>query len=78
MGEAPLLNGDRLRIVRKAIIDWYERNGREFAWRYITDPFRILIAEILLRRTTATAVSRVYGGFLKRFDSLDQLAKART
>ncbi|MHA1924488.1 MAG: hypothetical protein ACXABV_06575 [Candidatus Thorarchaeota archaeon] len=77
MGEAPLLNENVLRFVRHAIIDWYGKEGRDFAWRHSTESFQILVAEMLLRRTTATAVSRIYEKFLKRFDSLERLAKAR-
>jgi A/G-specific adenine glycosylase len=77
MGEAPLLNGDRLRFVRNAILDWYEGNGRDFAWRRSSTPFQTLIAETLLRRTTATAVSRIYTDFMNQFNSLERLAKAR-
>jgi A/G-specific adenine glycosylase len=78
MGEAPLLNDKRLSLVREAIIAWFDHHGRDFAWRKTSDPYQILIAEILLRRTTATAVSRIYLEFLKRFISIERLAKART
>jgi A/G-specific adenine glycosylase len=77
MGEAPLLNGERAEVVRNAIIEWYRRNGRAFPWRQSDDPFRILIAEMLLRRTTATAVARIYPDFIQRFDSLARLGRAR-
>lgn len=77
MGEAPLLNSKRLKAVRERIIDWYEENGRDFSWRSTTSPYQILIAEVLLRRTTATAVSRVFEEFIGRFSTLEQLAKAR-
>ncbi|MFX0055102.1 MAG: hypothetical protein ACFFAD_09260 [Candidatus Hermodarchaeota archaeon] len=77
MGEAPLLNGERAALVRNAIIKWYERYGRDFPWRQNEDPFQILIAEMLLRRTTATAVARIYPDFMQRFDSLARLARAR-
>lgn len=77
MGEAPLLNGRRLRLVRRRIIDWYNDNGRDFPWRRTSSPFQILIAEVLLRRTTGTAVSRIYQEFMTRFSTPEKLAKAR-
>ncbi|MFX0107389.1 MAG: hypothetical protein ACFE7R_03830 [Candidatus Hodarchaeota archaeon] len=77
MGEAPLLKGRRLTSVWNAIIGWYERNGRDFPWRRNNSPFQILIAEMLLRRTTAVAVSRIYEKFIQKFDTLERLANAR-
>nr|KXH71699.1 MAG: hypothetical protein AM325_02355 [Candidatus Thorarchaeota archaeon SMTZ1-45] len=63
-------------IVRKRVIDWYDKNGRKFPWRSTTDPYQILIAEMLLRRTTASAVSRVFNDFMSNFDSPKKLAQA--
>ncbi|MFW9816614.1 MAG: hypothetical protein ACFFEW_11860 [Candidatus Thorarchaeota archaeon] len=69
--------GKNQTLVRRKIVKWYVEHGRRFPWRNTTDPYRILIAEILLRRTTASAVSRVYNDFLSRFDSIEQLSRAR-
>ena len=63
--------------VRNRVIKWFEKHGRSFPWRETTDPYQVLIAEILLRRTTASAVSRVYETFLNRFDSPKRLARAK-
>ncbi|MFW9794808.1 MAG: DNA glycosylase [Candidatus Thorarchaeota archaeon] len=65
------------KIVRKRLIRWYDDQGRRFPWRKTNDPYKILIAEILLRRTTATAVSRIYNSFLKRFENPTRLARAK-
>ncbi|PNX49933.1 MAG: hypothetical protein BV458_14105 [Thermoplasmata archaeon M9B2D] len=64
------------RTVRNSLVKWFSTNGRDFPWRSTTDPYHILIAEMLLRRTTATAVSRIYPDFMMRFEQPDQLAKA--
>ncbi|MFW9810481.1 MAG: hypothetical protein ACFFE6_13975 [Candidatus Thorarchaeota archaeon] len=64
-------------VVRKKLVKWYDEHGRSFPWRDTNDPYRVLISEILLRRTTATAVCRVYGDFFERFDSIERLARAR-
>jgi A/G-specific adenine glycosylase len=64
-------------MVRNRVIKWFENHGRSFPWRETTDPYHVLIAEILLRRTTATAVARVYETFMNRFNSVERLARAR-
>jgi A/G-specific adenine glycosylase len=63
-------------LVRKKVISWYDQYGRRFPWRTTNDPYQILIAEMLLRRTTASAVSRVFNDFMSRFDSPKTLARA--
>jgi len=77
MGEAGLLDNRRLIAVREAIIEWFEGNGRKFPWRNTKNPFHILVAEMLLRRTTASAVARIYDDFLSRFSNPMLLKRAR-
>jgi A/G-specific adenine glycosylase len=76
MGEGPDSNSDRIRSVRRAILKWFTRHGREFPWRHSENSFHILLAEILLRRTTAAAVARVFPGFVSRFKEPSDLAEA--
>lgn len=73
------MSGDSRRYarIRKSVIDWYNQHGRDFPWRHTVEPYPILIAEILLRRTTASAVSRVYPDFINRFDTPECLATTR-
>ncbi len=67
----------KMKLVNSRLVGWYESNGRDFPWRYTTNPYHVLIAEMLLRRTTATAVAKVYPDFIKRFDSPKTLAQSR-
>lgn len=64
-------------IVR-LILEWAKSNYREFPWRAKMTPYRVLIAEILLKRTTATAASRIYDDFIKTYSDIETLAKAET
>jgi len=64
-------------IFRRRIISWYRENGRVYPWRERKDPFRILIAEMMLRRTKADQVVPVYEQFLKEFPDVDRLAEAK-
>ena len=59
------------------ILGWYPTHGREFSWREPgRTPYEILIAELLLKRTTAAAVARTYTSFLAKYPSLSKLASA--
>ena len=66
------------RTIRDSIVKWFNVYGRDFPWRSTNDPYHVLIAEMLLRRTTATAVTRIYPDFMTRFERPEQLARART
>jgi A/G-specific adenine glycosylase len=67
---------DKLRFVRERLLRWYERNGRDYPWRRTRDPYRILIAEIMLQRTKADQVVPVYEEFMKRFPDPVSLREA--
>jgi len=62
----------------KKLIEWWISNGRDYPWRHSTDPYQILVAEVLLHRTNADAVLANYPGFLKTFPKIESLAQAET
>lgn len=51
----------------KIIINWWNNEHRDFPWRNTNDPYRILITEVMLRKTTAKQVNSVYHTFFKNF-----------
>jgi A/G-specific adenine glycosylase len=65
------------RSATRAIFRWYIHNGRKLPWRDIHNPYRILIAEIMLHQTQVSRVLRIFPRFLKRFPTLKALASAR-
>lgn len=60
---------------RKKLMEWFEENHRNFSWRKTKDPYKILIAEILLQRTRAENVEAVYTEFLNKYPNVRRLAK---
>ena len=67
----------REKIARK-IIDWYEVNGRtDLPWRRTKNPYRILIAELMLQKTHAVQqVLPVFYEFLGRYPNMKSLSRA--
>jgi A/G-specific adenine glycosylase len=59
-----------------ALLFWLEQNGREYPWRFTTDPWRVYISEILLQRTRGDAVAEVYDTFFERFPNAEALYRA--
>ena len=68
---------ERIPWLRRRLLSWFKRSGRSFPWR---DPgrtsYEVVVAEILLQRTTAAGVARAYAGFLERYPSWATLAQA--
>lgn len=54
---------------RKVLIKWFNKNKRNYPWRKTKNPFRILIAEMMLQRTKADQVHAVYLDFFSIFKS---------
>ena len=55
---------------------WGKHHIRRFPWRENRSPYSVLISEILLRRTTSTAVKRIYEKFMSLYPNVQELAKA--
>lgn len=58
---------------RNDLISWGKMNFRPFPWRFTSDPYRVLIAEVMLHRTQALQVAPVYTRFLEKFPTLAML-----
>ena len=56
-----------------AIIKWGVNNYRDFPWRFTYDPYRIAVSEILLRRTRAFQVGRIYNQIIDRYPSVQKI-----
>jgi len=60
---------------RQQLMAWSEQNFRDFPWRHTTDPYKILIAELLLQKTDAPAVAPIYEAFLAKYPNLQVLGE---
>ncbi len=58
------------------VLQWGDLNFSDFPWRLSRSPYEVLVAELLLKRTTATAAARAYEDFLVRFPSLQDVVSA--
>jgi A/G-specific adenine glycosylase len=66
---------DRRRF-RRRLLDWYRRNGRDLPWRRTSDPYHILVSEVMLQQTQVDRVLPKYHEWLEKFPSLEALAQA--
>ena len=56
------------------LLSWAKENGRQFAWRGWTDPYRLLVTEILLRQTRAPTVAGFVDDFYGTYPDAHALA----
>lgn len=61
---------------REMVLYHYRQHGRPMAWRDTTDPYRILVSEIMLQQTQVERVSTKYPEFLAAFPDFTSLAQA--
>src|SRR5215211_2897570 len=64
------------RVFRRKLLDWYDRNGRALPWRETSNPYHILVSEIMLQQTQVDRVLPKYHEWLEKYPSLTALAEA--
>lgn len=76
MNDKTALTTRRAVAFRKTVYNYYERHGRCFPWRETTDPYRILVSEVMLQQTQAPRVLLKYERFVRLFPEVSILAAA--
>ena len=67
----------RYKRIQEALIAWFAANARDLPWRRTSDPYAIWISEIMLQQTRVQTAIPYYERFLKRFPTVEKLARAR-
>ena len=64
------------RLFRRRLLDWYRRHGRDLPWRRTSDPYHILVSEVMLQQTQVDRVLPKYHEWIEKYPSLRALAEA--
>lgn len=67
---------EKVTYLRRKLLEWWRLNKRSFPWRETDDPYKLLIAEIMLQRTKAKQVKSVYKNFFKEFSNPEEVIKS--
>ena len=62
--------------MERALVQWYEREGRELPWRDTHDPYEVLVSEVMLHQTQASRVVPYFTRWLERWPTIEALADA--
>jgi A/G-specific adenine glycosylase len=65
-----------LAAVRSALIEWYRDDHRSYPWRETTDPYAILVSEVMSQQTQLDRVVEAWTDFLDRWPTAADLAAA--
>ncbi len=67
MGHEPL---------QQAVLAWYDAHGRDLPWRSTSDPYAILVSEVMAQQTQIARVLERYDRWLARWPTVQSLAGA--
>jgi A/G-specific adenine glycosylase len=62
---------------RTQLLAWYDAHARALPWRESHDPYRVWLSEVMLQQTRVAAAITHYYEFLRRFPTVEKLARAR-
>src|SRR3954462_15723094 len=60
----------------RTLLRWYRVNGRTLPWRETSDPYHILVSEVMLQQTQVDCVLPKYDEWLTKYPTLTALAAA--
>jgi A/G-specific adenine glycosylase len=66
----------RARALQRRVLSWYADNRRDLPWRHTTDPYAILVSEIMLQQTQVPRVAPRFLEWLEAWPDLESLAAA--
>jgi len=66
----------RTRALQDRLLSWYRENRRDLPWRRTTDPYAVLVSEIMLQQTQVPRVVPRYEDWLRAWPDLESLAAA--
>lgn len=64
------------RRFQRRLLKWYADHGRDLPWRKTSDPYHILVSEVMLQQTQVDRVIPKYHEFVDRYPSFKTLASA--
>jgi A/G-specific adenine glycosylase len=62
--------------VEELLLAWFSQNGRDLPWRKTTDPYAILVSEVMSQQTQVERVAPRWQRWLERWPTVEALAAA--
>lgn len=68
--------GQKILQMRALIIYWGRTEVKNYPWRWVNDPYKVIVSEFMLHRTQVKQVIEIYTDFIKSYPSLENFSKA--
>jgi len=65
-----------VRVVEDLLLAWFAEHGRDLPWRKTSDPYAILVSEVMSQQTLMERVLPRWHRWLERWPTIDSLAAA--
>ena len=62
--------------MQSVVLDWYASNARDLAFRGTSDPWSVLVSEVIAQQTQATRAAEAWTRFMARYPTPASLAAA--
>ncbi len=69
-------SGQGIPEFQQMVLSFYEQHGRKMPWRNTSDPYNILVSEIMLQQTQVERVTKKFPEFINTFPDFASLAAA--
>ncbi len=70
------LSKRKISLFQKKIWDFYKAQRRAFAWRHVSDPYQVLVSEVMLQQTQTHRVVEKFEEWMSAFPTFSLLAQA--
>jgi A/G-specific adenine glycosylase len=68
---------EKIRKFQEKILAFYRHHKRNLHWRRTTDPYKILLSELMLQQTQVHRVVQYYGRWIRRWPTISALASVK-
>lgn len=70
------MNHDRITVIARKLLKWYQKNRKLYPWRKTRAPYRIWLSEILLQQTRIPVALEFYRRILTKYPKIQDLAES--
>jgi A/G-specific adenine glycosylase len=67
---------EKIHQFQDKVFSFYRQNRRELPWRQTTDPYKILLSELMLQQTQVSRVVKYYEHWVRKWPTIHDLASA--